>query len=300
MLDDPETPPELRQRLERVVEARRFAIDLGLDVGGQYTSYVPWPGDRVVTTVVATRPGEVTPAGFRFPLVGELPYKGFFDPDRAAAEEEELRAKGLDVCRVPVRAYSTLGWLDDPVTGPMLRLSEGELVETLLHELVHATVFLREDADFNEGVASFVGEEASVRFYASRGAPGEAEARRASVADDRRLRRALLDFRDRVADLYAEELPGPRREAERAALEVRAREEIGALPLTTRDADELAATARLGDACLALAGTYAADVPAFAARLDALDGDLGAFVRALRDAADAPEPRAALLGSAGS
>ncbi len=91
LLADPDTPAELRERLSVVEEVRAYASGLGLEVDGNYTSYVPWPGDRVVTTVVATEPGSVEPAGFWFPLVGTLPYKGFFEPERAEAEAERLR-----------------------------------------------------------------------------------------------------------------------------------------------------------------------------------------------------------------
>ena len=56
VLSDPETTPELRAQLELVEATRRFAEQLGLEVGGQYTSYVDWPGDRVITSLVATEP----------------------------------------------------------------------------------------------------------------------------------------------------------------------------------------------------------------------------------------------------
>jgi predicted aminopeptidase len=161
---DPTTPEALRQRLDLVAEVRVFARALGLDVDGQYTSYAPWPGDSLVTTVVATRPGAVEPVTSWFPIVGKVPYRGYFDTDRAHAHADTLRAEGLDVCVVPVRAYSTLGWFDDPLTGPMLRQPRPVLVETLLHELVHATVFVPGDAEFNEGVAAFFAQEARVRF----------------------------------------------------------------------------------------------------------------------------------------
>ncbi len=121
LLADPDTPPELRASLTRVKAVRHFARELGLDVGDRYTSYVEWPGDRIVTTVVATAPGEIEPTPFAFPIVGEVPYKGFFDPSRAEAEAARLRAEGYDVCLVPVSAYSTLGWFDDPVTTPLLQ-----------------------------------------------------------------------------------------------------------------------------------------------------------------------------------
>jgi len=64
VLANPETPREIREQLLLVLQVREFAIELGLDVGKQYTSFAEWPGDRVVTSVVATRPGSVTPAGF--------------------------------------------------------------------------------------------------------------------------------------------------------------------------------------------------------------------------------------------
>ena len=117
---DPATPLHVREQLALVDTARGYAAELGLDVGGRYTSYVAWPGDRVITIVVATRPGEVEAAGFHFPLVGRVPYKGFFEIESAEHEAERLRADGLDVCVLPVRAYSTLGWFDDPLTTPML------------------------------------------------------------------------------------------------------------------------------------------------------------------------------------
>ena len=295
LLDDPDTPAELRAQLRLVQEARNYARDLGLEVGGQYTSYVPWPGDRVVTIVVTARAGEVEPAGFWFPIVGRLPYKGFFDRELAAAEAERLRGEGLDVCEVGVAAYSTLGWLDDPVTAPMLRQGDGSLVETILHELVHATIYRPDHAAFNEGVASFVGQEASVRFHAdSRGADA-AGRERERVEGQQRLSAHLMRLRERVADLYAAESAGPERDTARAGLEEQTRAAIAADRFTHRDATALADALRLNDACLALAGTYSADLPRYAAKLAAGGGDLRAFVASLRELGDATDPREALL-----
>jgi predicted aminopeptidase len=295
LLRDPTTPADLRERLALAPEARRLARELGLEVGGQYTSYVAWPGDRVVTAVVATRPGEVEPRGFWFPIVGRVPYKGFFDPERAHAEALDLQREGCDVCEVAVPAYSTLGWLDDPVTQPMLQADPGRIVETIVHELVHATVFVPDAPDWNEGVATFVGQEAAVRWQVEAGRSADAARERARVEDERRLAAALLALRAEVADLYAREPAGPARDAARAAAESRARDAVAALPLSTRDAPELARTLRLNDACLALVGTYSADLPRYAELLASEGGDLATFVGRLRAAAAAPDPRAALL-----
>jgi predicted aminopeptidase len=295
VLADPATPADLRQGLAVVQEACAFARDLGLDVAGQYTSYVEWPGDRVITTVVVTRPGEVTPTSWYFPILGRVPYKGFFDREKAEAEAARQRAKGLDVCEVAVPAYSTLGWLDDPVTGPMIRGEEGPTVETILHELVHATVYVRGQADFNEGVASFIGEEGSVRFYAETHRPEAAQRERARIEDWRKVQAATLRLRRWVEELYASTPAGHERDAARGDLERRAREVIAALPLATREAGEVAESLRLNDACLALTGTYAADAGPYTEKLAALGGNLRAFVVRLREAADSSDPRAALL-----
>jgi predicted aminopeptidase len=295
---DPATPTAVRDRLTRVRAVREFAERLGLSVRDRYQHYAPWPGDRIVTTVVATRPGELEPAGFWFPIVGRVPYKGYFDPARAEHEAERLRGDGLDVCEVAVPAYSTLGWFDDPVTEPMLRLPENQLVETLIHELVHATAFASGQAEFNEGVASFVGEEGRVRFYAAESGPDAAAREREAVSLRRRQRDELLRLRGGVQALYAGESDTAERARRRAALERDARDRVAALMPAEARAADLASRLRLNDACLALAATYAADTACYADALDALGGDLARFVARVRDAAQAPDPRAAVLDGA--
>ena len=287
----PDTPERVREQLALVERARDFAAELGLEVGKRYTSYVAWPGDRIVTTVVAARPGEVEPAGFHFPIVGKVPYKGFFDQQAAENEAESLREQGYDVCLVAVSAYSTLGWMDDPVTAPMLQRDDARLVETLLHELVHATVFVPSQPEFNEGVARFIGQEAMARFYGDR-------ASRTRVSEDRRVAAETLAFRERVAVLYERSPPAGDARVERGALERDFRARLAELPLTSRDARELARRARLNDACLALNGTYALDDARHERLLENLDGDLVRFIERLRAAAERENPRSHFFGTA--
>lgn len=295
VMKDPATPASLRNQLETIQDARTYARDLGLEVDEQYTSYVDWPGDRIVTTVVTTRPGEVTPAGFWFPMLGRLPYKGFFDRKRAEAEAEKLRGKGFDVCVIGVPAYSTLGWINDPVTAPMLRNGEGQTVESIFHELVHATVYTKDHVDFNETVASFIGQEASVQFYADTEGATAAETRRAAVDDSRALSAILIGLRDRIEALYQETEPGVEQKRRREALEITAREELAALALRGRDGTSLAQIIRLNDACVALSGTYGAGIERYVSNLATLDGNLPEFIARLRASADAPDPAKALL-----
>ncbi len=303
LLEDPETDAGLRAKLLLVQQARRFATGLGLEVQGQYTSYVPWPHDRIATNLVATDPGTIEASNFRFPIVGEVPYKGFFDRERAEREAEQLRAEGKDVCLGAIRAYSTLGWFDDPLTAPMLDTSDERLFETVVHELVHATVFVNSQPSFNEGVAKFIGEEAVVLFYsqmtvdASResGAELDGASVRVRIDDDRKIAEAMMSLRDEIARLYAQDLSNPVRDQKRERLEAAGREQLAGLALTSRSALRLSKVARINDACLAIQGTYVSDAPKHRAVLDALDGDLERFVARLRDAAERDDPRAAFF-----
>jgi len=295
VLADPETPASVRERLELVQLARAYADDLGLRVEGQYTSYVDWPDDRIITSLVVTEPGSVEPRPFRFPIIGSAPYKGYFDEESARREADRLREEGLDVCLHAIPAYSTLGWFDDPLTTPMLDGSPGRLVETVLHELVHATVFVKSQPDFNEGAASFVGQEASVLFYQDGpGDDGEPEAavrRRAEVRDGRRLAEALLEFREQVQALY-DEAPDQDVSERRATLESEGRARLAALQLDTRDAGLISERMRLNDACLALRGTYSRDLDRHAEVLGRLGGELPLFIEQLRGVKDSKDPRA--------
>lgn len=294
VIADRDAPQPLRNALDLVLRVRDFARELDFEVDGLYGQYAPWPGDRIVTHVVATRPGEVEAAGFWFPIVGELPYKGYFDAAAAASEAEHLRGEGYDVCVTPVRAYSTLGWFDDPVTGPMLRQPPPRLAETIFHELVHANLFIPDQATFNESAATFLGEEMRVAFYAREEGPEGARRERARVDGNRRLRAEIEDTRLAVGRLYGESGPGAARLARRRALEAAARARIEALALPDSP-PKLAERVRLNDACLALAGTYAADERPLSLALRAEGGNLGSLLRRLQTLAKSDDPSAQLL-----
>ena len=293
---DPHLAPAQRQALALLPPLRDFAVSLGLTVTGQYTSYVAWPGDRIVTAVVATRHGSVEPHLFRFPWIGALPYKGFFAEACARAEAQSLHRDGFDTCLSAVPAYSTLGWIRDPVTEPMLRYGDGVLVEIVLHEWVHATIFARGQAEFNEGLATFVGQEGAVRFFARHVGADRAARERTRIRDDRVVAAHWVALRERIAALYREPASSER-DAQRQQLEAAARTALATTPLASRDPVQLSRTARLNDACLALIATYEKDVLAYARLLAAWEGDLALFLTRAREAAATADPRAALLGA---
>jgi predicted aminopeptidase len=156
---------------------------------------------------------------------------------------------------------------------------------------VHATVYVRDEPEFNEGLATFIGQEAAIQFQEN---PRKREEEQRRVEDDRAVARTLVAFRERVAELYLRSQAGAQRDASRAALESQTRAELAALDLATRDVQRLAERVRLNDACQALIGTYHGDLNRYGERLHQLHGDLRAFLEGARRAAEEPDPRSSV------
>jgi len=166
LLADSATPPELRHKLALAVQARTFAREaLRLDVGGSYTTYAPLDRDTLLLVLSAARKDRFEPVTWWFPIVGRVAYKGFFDPDDARREAERLERRGYDTYLRPSSAFSTLGWLDDPLLSSLLRSDDVDLVSTVIHELTHNTLYLPSQASFNESFASFVGDRGAIAFF---------------------------------------------------------------------------------------------------------------------------------------
>ena len=97
-----------------------------------------------------------------------MPYKGFFDRDYALGEQHALEEQGYDTYLRGVRAYSTLGYFDDPILSSMLAYDETFLINTIIHEMLHQTVWFKGNISFNESLASFVGEHGTLAYLQQR------------------------------------------------------------------------------------------------------------------------------------
>ena len=166
---DPTTDERTKTKLTFVMEARSYAIDvLELDVGRSYTSFSQLESDTLALVLSAAHRDQLTPKTWWFPIVGRVPYKGYFDEDNAIEEQEKLEEDGFDTFLRPTAAFSTLGWFADPLLSTLLRLDEVDLVETVLHELSHNHLFVKGQVRFNESFATFVGRAGSVEFFCNR------------------------------------------------------------------------------------------------------------------------------------
>lgn len=188
LLEDRAVADSVKQKLRLVVEARRFAMDsMGLDAGASFTTYSDIGRDTLVLVLSAARRDTLAGHSWRYPVVGRLPYRGFFDLDDALRARRELEEKGYDTYLRTSDAFSTLGWFDDPLLSTTLRHDSLSLINTVIHEITHSTYFPKGQAVFNESFASFVGARGAEAFFRSRGSLEAAAMTDASWQDQKVL-----------------------------------------------------------------------------------------------------------------
>ncbi|MFY0650544.1 MAG: aminopeptidase [Cyclobacteriaceae bacterium] len=165
VLNDQSFPDSLKAKIRLMQEIREFAIDsLGLKDTENYTSIFDQKGKDILWNLSASEPFELKSVQWSFPFLGKFSYKGFFDLKKAKAERDLLNARGLDTRIRTVNAWSTLGWFRDPILSNQLFRSDGSLAELVIHELTHATIFIKDSLAYNENLASFIGEKGAIRF----------------------------------------------------------------------------------------------------------------------------------------
>lgn len=158
-----------RAKLQLIRDTRTYAADvIGLSTGDNFTQFYDAGGEPVAFNVSACRKDAFKPRQWTFPIVGTVPYLGYFDRQAADAKYDQLAAEGLDVFMYEVDAYSGLGYFPSVVLSPMLQRSEINLIDTVFHELLHSTVWRQNDAPFNESLATFVGRTAAVDYLTDR------------------------------------------------------------------------------------------------------------------------------------
>ncbi|MCS7018877.1 MAG: aminopeptidase [Cytophagales bacterium] len=165
VLSDATLPDSLKQKLQLIQEIRRFAEDsLGLNPSDNYTTFYDQQGKPILWTLTACPPYQLQAYEWHFPLLGSFSYKGFFDLSKAKAEERRLQAQGYDTAIEEVLGWSTLGWLKDPILSNFLQRSTGHLAELIIHELTHGTLYVPNNVEYNENLATFVGYQGALSF----------------------------------------------------------------------------------------------------------------------------------------
>lgn len=288
LVRDPTSDPQLRKELGKVQAIREFASrELGLPDNNSYRSYADVGRPYVVWNVFAAAEFSLEPKRWCMVMVGCVNYRGYYDRKDAESLAEELRQEGYDTYVGGVAAYSTLGYVDDPVLSTFLRYGSLEVARTVFHELAHQLIFVAGDSAFNESFATAVENEGMRRWLAASAALDQRpdfEAQRQRKVDFARLMR---DYRKQLDSLYRIADSTERQRNAKAGLLNALRRDFAALKANWggyAGYDRFLAE-DLNNAKLASFSLYSELVPAFEALLDQEDHQLPRFYQRVRDLA---------------
>jgi predicted aminopeptidase len=161
VVSDENVPARTRALLSHVPSIKRFGERHGLRPTASYDTYADLERSAAVWVVSASEPLRFEMKSWTFPVVGSVTYLGWFNRNDARDFASELKDEGWDVDVRGASAYSTLGWFDDPVLSTMIPEGDealGELANVVLHESVHATLYINGQTALNESVANFIGD----------------------------------------------------------------------------------------------------------------------------------------------
>jgi predicted aminopeptidase len=291
VLKDDEVAPELRDRLERVVEIRRFASQwLQLPDNDSYREYADLEREYAIWNVFAAPELSVEPHRWCFPIVGCVVYRGYFEEDAARRYARTLHEKDLETFVAGVPAYSTIGWFDDPVVSTVMHYPEADLAGLVFHELAHQVAYAKGDSIFNESFATAVEIEGVERWLMDQGRQEDIAAYRLRRQRDTAVVALILEYRRRLEAAYASNHDRAWKLDRKAALIAELRERYQELVAGwdgyqgyRRWFDE-----KLNNAHFVVIAAYHDKVGAFQALLERSGGDLAEFYETVRELADKP------------
>lgn len=280
---DPTIPAPTRDALTLVLSVRDYAAELGLKAKATYTTYAEVDRDTLLLVLSASRRECLCPYIWRYPIVGRVPYKGFFDFAMAHRAAARLDADGYDTYLRPSGAFSTLGWFNDPLLSTALTRDSVELAATVFHEIAHNTLYVPSATAFNESFAQMVGYLAAAEFFASRG-----EAVASARARDRWHDEVLLagyygDLRTRLDSVYGAGLDSAAVEAGRREVSGWARDRLGAMADSLRTYRVDPTDQPINNARILARGLYRTELDRFDAWYRRYGAEVRTSVAALRE-----------------
>ncbi|VAX08168.1 PUTATIVE ZINC PROTEASE PROTEIN [hydrothermal vent metagenome] len=285
VLADPAVSVKTRETLKTMLKAREFASqELGLPDNDSYRNYVDLGREYAVWNVVATAQFSLSPKQGCFVFVGCISYRGYYRQAQAQDYADSLQAEGLDVQVSGARAYSTLGWSDDPLLNTMLYRSEARQVGIIFHELAHQQLYIKGDSTFNESFATAVEQEGIRRWFLAQGNSAGYQRYQDSQQRDEQFKQLLLQVREELQLLYQAKKDVTEKQEEKVQIFSELKQHFARLRKTDPafSVYEGWMAQDLNNAHLALIATYNEYVPAFAQLLKEKQGELPAFYAELK------------------
>lgn len=289
VIADPNRDAAVRATLSSIAGMREFAVNtLGLPDNDSYTTYVDLDRSYAVWNVVAAREFSIEPEQWCFPVAGCVAYRGFFEREAADRFRQGLEAEGLDTWTGGVRAYSTLGWFEDPVLNTMLGRDEEYIASMLFHELAHQKLYIRDDSELSEAFATAVEEYGVALWLGERGAASVLERYRRRAERQDAFGRLVGAQQQRLREIYESRRPAGEKRAAKAEAFQLMQDEYASLKARWDGADDYDAwfAQPLNNAALASVATYRRWLPPLRARLE--DVGLEAFYGEMETVAALP------------
>lgn len=169
-LKDPNQDSKHKEKVRLIQKAKKFFYQYFDLAEVPIYDEVKMLGRSAVTHLVIYSPkDEIKAVSTWFPIMGNFPYLGFFDPNSAQEFMAEKKKEGFSVYMRPVYAYSTLNHplmpFDDNILSSFFHYGDRDLVELIFHELVHTILFVGNNVNFNENLAQFIGEKLSIIYH---------------------------------------------------------------------------------------------------------------------------------------
>ena len=205
VLKDPMVADSIKYKLNLIQEIKQYSFDsLGFEVTDNYTTYFDQQDKPTLWVVTGATPFALEPKEWYFPILGRVPYKGFFVFEKAEEEERKLEREDWDTNLRVAGGWSTLGWFSDPVMSNMLNDQPGELANTIIHELTHGNLFVKDSVEFNENLASFFGDQGARRFLEYKFGANSSESLeyQRSQSDRKKFTGHILHGANRLDELY--------------------------------------------------------------------------------------------------
>jgi len=296
VLKDEKLDPKIRTGLLLVEDIRAFAKDeIGLATSRNYTTYVDIGRGPVSWNLVVCAKDQLTPLRWSYPVVGSVPYRGYFHRAEAETARDRYEGEGYDTYLRPVSAYSTLGWFPDPILSTMLRYNEADLADLIIHELTHATLWIEGDVTFNESLASFVGEAGALLWLQKKyGQDAPVVQKVRDAGDDAVIFRTFMhQIATQLDSLYQSDLDFDTKVAKREAVFERAKEAYYQLPLKTNVYDGFPSWS-LNNAQMALYRVYRARTDVFERVFEQVNHHLPKAIAVFKQCESATDPAACL------
>jgi predicted aminopeptidase len=199
---------EAKEKIRFIQEVKRYGEEkLGLARTKSYSKYFGVEGS-VLHVITASEKDCLKLYQWDFPIIGRVTYKSFFTEEGVLKEKQFLEGKGYDTFVQEAGAYSTLGWLKDPIFSPMLQWDEATLANVILHEMTHTTIYFKGQTDFNEQMATFVGNRGAIDFLIEKYGEGSQEAVEAihNQEDDLLFSRWIDQACERLSNFYSKDI----------------------------------------------------------------------------------------------